>query len=440
MPRKSGIGKQPGDDFGRSKKIPEVDSYRQSNRWSFRVPKDPNDLTNLNDACGFNEINPADNLLEARGRQMGESVEYDPVQIQNYRSQFARYEKAIGLTIDRIYQNAKGRTVYAFCSKDSPTGFWEVTQAGGTFLNIPKPVLLVICPRPFQLQDLTGVITTDGDTFRWTQLQGRTTSIFPNTGGVEALNPTIFTFGAPGAYDPPIQLLIELEDNPQVFRIVQITTVPTSDQYGTGFTPLGNGVAPCYKVRTITPAPARAEGGALYTGGAIAFTWNLPTCDTNSVLQTVWESNLTGTYLPVAAYPVSANRLFVAQPNVRYSIRSDFDTGLRQYSTTSDRFLWSYSPGVLNTDKVILADTTQQGISFASTKSLTTQYQLSVITQQPTDTFPNAISFSRGKANFTQYPLSVITQQPTDTFPSAVSFSKGRASFIKYQLSGVIIG
>jgi hypothetical protein len=442
MGRKSGIGRSKGDDFGKFKKPEDFKDARQSNRFSFRVPKREPDLTRLDDRCGFEDIHTDTDLLHSQGRQSGDTPEYDPVQIQNYKSQAMRYESALGLTIDKTYKNAQGKTVWAFCSKSSPTGFWEVAIAGGTYVKIPNPILLIICPRPFQPSDLGGAVQSDGGVV-WTQLQGRITSVSPAS-GEGALNPFINIYGVPGAYDPPIQLLVSLEDDPLIFDILQITTTPTSDNYGIGFCSLGNGVDPCNTVQTVTPAPRSPDGGYVYDGSPLLVTWNLPTCNQDSLIAMVWQQNVSGEYQAIATYSPASQRLITIQANTYYTIRDDFSVlGLRQYSATSNYFYFNYNPNetnVLKKGQTVFADTTQNGIAIALGGSSYAKYELKVVSLQPTDTYSSGLAIALGGGNYVKYDLKSVSLQPTDTYFSGLAIALGGNSYTKYQLGGVIIG
>lgn len=440
--RKSGIGKLPGDDFGSIKKPQSINEVGQSNRFSFRVSKKPDDLTKLDDRCGFEPIHPNSNLLNPQGRQSGDISPYDPVQIENYKSQAMRYESALGLTIDRVYQNAQGRTVWGFCSKASPAGFWEVTQAGGTYVHIPNPILLIVCPRPFKLSELGGAAESDGVAV-WSQLQGRLTAISPSTGD-GALDPIIVIFGVPGVYDPPIQLLVALEDDPTIFDILQITTTPTSTDYGVGFCALNSDINPCNTVQSFAIAPRSAGGGYVYDGSALNVTWNLPTCNQDTLKAMVWLQNLTGQYEAIASYLPDSQRLIVVQPNTYYVVRSDYEIlGLRKYSAQSQYFFVPYNPGETNPllmKQVIFADSIQKGIAFAPGNGAYVAYQLTVISVQPSDSYESDLAIALGNAQYNRYDLKSVSIQPTDSYGSSLAIALGGSDYLKYQLSGVIIG
>lgn len=442
MGRKSGIGRSSGDKFGKPQEPDKISNIRQTGRFSFRVPKSKDDLTNLGDRCGFKDINPSSDLLHSGGRQPGDLPLYDPAQIENYASQNMRYESALNLTIDRTYKSDDGKTVWQFCSQNSPTGFWDVTTTGGTYVKIPNPLLLIVCPRPFQPSDLGGAVQSDG-TVTWSQLQGRLTNVSPSSGD-GALNPFINIYGTPGVYDPPIQLLVSLEDDPSIFDIFQITTTPTSTDYGIGFCSLGVGVDPCNTVQAIAVAPRSADGGYVYEGSAIIATWNLPTCNQSSLTAMVWLQNIAGNYQAIASFLPSSNRLITIQPNTYYMIRDDFNVlGLRTYSATSQYFYFLYNPGEtdpLKKGQTIFCDSTQNGIALAQGSSSYTRYDIKGIALQPVDAYSAGIAIAQGGNSYTRYDIKGIALQPVDAYSTGIAIAQGGTSYLKYNLGGVVIG
>lgn len=438
MARKSGVGKLPSNDDFKPKKIQKFDSNRQSNRVSFKVPKPKDDLRNLDDKCGFNEINDSQNLLEKRGRKTGEIYLPDPIEVTNYNSQALRYDRSLDLEIDRIYQDTNGRTVYAFCSKNSPTGFWEVTSVSGTFLDIPNPNLVIICPRPFTASELLGTITSDGTTFRWSQLQGRTTIISPTQGDVASgvLNPMFSTIGAPSTFDPPILLLLELLDNPLIFRIVQIVTTPTSDNFGKDLSMAIADIAPEFKVLSIVPSPSRISGASVYLGEQLNFTWNLPT-NNNLLINFSVLQNVSGSYDLLSDVNIS-DRQFVFSANSYYQIQANYADEYDAFQSRSDTFYWQFP---LEFAGRIFADETinSKALAIANNPGYT-DYQLQVLYYTLDDQLGSKSVAIANNPSYIEYQLQVLYYTLDEQIGSKGVAIANDPSYVNYQLGGIIIG
>lgn len=358
--RKSGVGRQSGDDFGKFKKQPKVDEYRQSNRWSFRAPGLKPDLTKLDDQCGFEDIHTDQNLLDKRGRQDGELVLYDPVQMENYPSQAARYEAAIGLDIHSIGKTEAGRTVYRFCSKSSPTGFWEVSISGATFVRIINPILNIICPRPFRLGDVGSLIETDDESLEWEQIQGRATIISPETGN-GSLDPTFAILpAARDPFEPPILIRVNLAGDPSISDTLAIRTTATSTVFGIGSNLMDWGLDPCRSVQRIFLLPATVARAIAYDGTSpLAVGWLEPTCGAADITAYTLQQNTTGQYVDVQSFAAADPKRFLLTPGVRYRIVTSRVNQTVANSIDSPRFEFNVAPG----SKLLLADEKQPRIS-----------------------------------------------------------------------------
>ncbi|HEY9598381.1 MAG TPA: hypothetical protein V6D33_11985 [Cyanophyceae cyanobacterium] len=361
MPRrKSGIGRQPGDDFGKIRKQPDVDTYRQSSRWSFRAPAPKPDLTKLDDACGFEDIHITQNLLDKRGRKDGEIVLYDPVQEQNYLSQAARYEAAVGLEIHSIGKNEAGRTIYRFCSKRSPTGFWEVTISGATFVRIINPILNIICPRPFKLRDVGSAIETDDESLVWEQLQGRLTIVSPESGN-GSLDPTFAILpAARDPLEPPILIRVSLSGDASIGDTLAIRTTATSTVFGIGSNLMDWGQDPCRSVQRVFLLPAVVSQAIAYDGtSSLLVGWLDPTCGAADITGYIWQQNTTGQYVDVQGFTAAEPKKFSLNPSTRYRIITSRVNQNISNSIDSPRFEFSVPIG----GKMILADEKQPRVS-----------------------------------------------------------------------------
>lgn len=321
MPRrKSGIGRQPGDDFGKFKKPQDINDIRQSNRFSFRVPKRKDDLTQLDDQCGFEETYTDTNLLSSRGRQTGELVLYDPIQQKNYLSQYQRYEAALDLEIHSIEKLANGKTAYRFCSKRSPEGYWEVQIGGATFVRLIKPILTIICPRPFKLGEVFSGIETDDDSLVWEQLQGRPTIVSPES-GAGSLDPTFVILPTVrDPLEPPILIRVSLGSDPSIGDTLAIATTATSTQFGISSGTLSWGQDPCRNVRSLFFLPSGNTQAIIYTNQLLYISWVNPTCDAEEIVGFTWQKNTTGQYVDVQSFNTTEQRRFAFEPRTRYRI------------------------------------------------------------------------------------------------------------------------
>ncbi|RUR77023.1 hypothetical protein PCC6912_39820 [Chlorogloeopsis fritschii PCC 6912] len=437
MARKSGLGRE--DDFSfkkdKIKQPPKLSQIRESTQASFYIkpdptlyPKDPCDIIHVSDDL------PNLDIIGKPGRQFGETVLYDPVQKVNYLSQSDRYDRSINTypvgTIER-----DGKTIYLFCSSQSPTGFWEVTVGGGgTFLEFSNPILTIICPRPFSLQEFTDVLT-DGTAANWTQLQGRLTIVSPSSGS-GSLNPDIFIIGSRTPTDPPILLLAELEGNPSAFDILVIRTT-VADMID-GLSGMENAIAPNTGPNftipcSFTPLPGAPNTAFCWVSGTIEITWNPPP-DSLWVTEYQLQQNINGTYQTIRVIPRIQERRVTVELGVYYRILAINNVLGAGYSVTeSCRFAFAPGQFTFASDRI-------NGLSGSDGRVSTTQYPLAVIRcETPIDEI-NGLSGSDGRVSTTQYPLAVIRcETPIDEI-DGLSGSDGKFLATVYNLVGGIVG
>lgn len=434
MPRrKSGIGRQPGDDFGKFKKPQDINEIRPSSRFSFRVPKKEPDLTQLDDQCGFEDIQPTADLLHSRGRQTGELVLYDPIQQKNYLSQYQRYEAALDLEIHSIVKLPSGKMAYRFCSKRSPVGYWEVQIGGATFVRLTRPILTIICPQPFKLADVRSGIETDDTSLVWEQLQGRNTIISP-VSGEGSLDPTFVILpAARDPLDPPILIRVSLSGDPNIGDTLAIRTTATSTQFGIGSEVLDWGQDPCRAVPSIFFLPAGRSQASVYTNQPIRVGWQTPTCGAAEIVGYTWQSNTTGQYLDVQSFAPSDPRTFVLQPNVRYrvlTVRSLFGI---ETQIDSQRFQFTPPPN----GQIILADE-RTNVSSTAIESYHVIKPYALITLNPKDQFRGIASTFIDSSHDTK-PYGVVQRSLQDKFLGVSSTGiEGRHAVT--QSGGIVIG
>lgn len=438
MPRrKSGVGRQSGDDFGKFKKQPKVDEYRQSHRWSFRAPGPEPDLTKLDDACGFEDIHTDQNLLDKRGRKDGELVLYDPVQEQNYFSQAARYDAAIGLEIHSIGKSEVGRTVYRFCSKRSPTGFWEVSISGATFVRIINPILNIICPRPFKLRDVSSAIETDDESLEWEQLQGRLTIINPDS-GAGSLDPTLAILpAARDPLEPPILIRVSLAGDPTIGDTLAIRTTATSTVFGIGSNLMDWEQDPCRSVQTVFLLPAAMSGAIAYNGTSqLLVGWLTPTCGAADVTGYVWQQNTTGQYVDAQAFTNSDPKRFLLNPSTRYRIITNRLNQNVMNSIDSPRFEFSAPIG----GKMILADEKLSSLSSGLMDASFNTNPYTLLRLENTDSFTSGISSGLMDASFNSNPYTLLKLDNADSYTSGISSGLIEASYAVTAGGGIVIG
>lgn len=223
-----------GDDFYENKKGKssfDINSYdalknfskkREDGNTSFYIKKQD---FNIKEPCGIQEIhsNIDLNIIKNRGRDFGTVVLYGLNQLYNYYADFQRFNSSLSIIPSGIIEK-DGVICYQFCSSESPLGYWEVCSSSdiSSYLYFDNPILYIICPRPFFLEDLTSLIS-DAEEVNWIQIQGRYTIISPNS-GEGSLNPEIFIIGARSPIDPPIILIAEAADNNLIFDSLIIHT------------------------------------------------------------------------------------------------------------------------------------------------------------------------------------------------------------------------
>jgi hypothetical protein len=434
MPKKSGLGRQDDFNFGASKpkKIKDVSELRQTDKVSFylksniKLPQDPCDSVHINDI-------PNLNIIGKPGRQTGSSVDYDPVQQKNYLSISARYDRSLWLSPSKIERRGN-KTVYLFCSSGSPTGFWEVVvEGGGTYIRFLPNVLTIICPRPFRLQELVQV-ETDGDSFIWTQLQGRDTIVFPSDGTEGSLNPIISVIGIRTAVDPPVLLNAELADNPEAFAILAIrTTIAEIIEGVAGAGEVAPNGEPELKIPCrLTPAPAIPGSASQWNDGDLEVTWGLPGTHLPWVSEYWLQENATGNYQTVRASTIP---LASVQKGRYYRVLTIFNplsSGF--FASESCRF---YFP--LFASPVIAADSIP-GLSGSAGDEIITQYPLAVFTCPISTNDIDGLSGSAGDEIITQYPLAVFTCPISTDSINGLSGSAATTEVKVYDLTGGIVG
>lgn len=179
--------------------------------------------------CEVHIDDPSDlSIIKNKGRESGTKVFYNLDNVYNYQSQSQRYDRAVsGGILPATIRNENGKTCYLFCSSTAEGGFYEVciNENDLTIKFLTNP-LVIVCPRPFQLNDLSFLETT-AEWVKFTVLQGRETIISPNDGSAGTLNPFISIIGNRTPKDPPILILAEAEGSSTIIDILAIDTTIT---------------------------------------------------------------------------------------------------------------------------------------------------------------------------------------------------------------------
>lgn len=433
---------------GKVGKIPKIGEKRESKRFSPR-------LTGVEPEFHECRLLQEDYQRSDNGtlRSPGAAELYTPETVGQYKSQWARYQRALTLNPASIIQQGK-KVLYKFESCDSITGFWEVeVSSGATYLNIKKRIWQILCPKIIDFD----VIDSDGETFTWTQTRGKRTAtldgIVLSKQDSQPFDTTIpkidiltlcLNNGCADNSPDPIVLNVQPEEQPELFDSVIIYTTPTSSLYDISYNnhAAAADVIPCrsvpynisYNLPPIPPLPA-VTGAYIYEAGNLPVSWNNPTCDTEFLVETVWQQNTTGQYLDVARFPVNNERKFVPQLNTHYRILSVFNTHGRISKNFSSTFYFTHG---IDKGKAIAADEIVQGISYSLIKSNTTYIPLARQSLDAIDNF-SGISTTKCAVSFNTLPLNALRLESIVDACKNISFASIKTTVQKFNLGGMII-
>lgn len=422
---------------GKIGKVPGIGQKRDSKRMSPRVPKDP-----FAEKTGINETRDSTLYDEDTGtgnpKQPGEVDLYSPETVSQYKSQWARYERALELVPSAIQPEGR-HLIYKFASDSSITGFWEVkVRPGATYLNITKPEWQIMCP-PEELY--LSCVESDGESFEWSQIKGSRSVLFePSTD----INPNIIilTFcNGNGCRDDsvePIVLKVQPDQQPELFDTITIYTTPTSTHWGNSFEVAiaAPDVDPQRRVTTSKPAAPPPQylqrGYAVNPAGTYMFTWDLPAADQSFLTGTVWQKNTTGQYLDVEQFSSLDNRLFIASLNTHYRVLSVYNVHGNVSAVDSNRFYFT------NGNRVVVADDSLDGLSYAGLKNSITKLPLGRKGLSVEDKL-DGISATGLKSSIIKLPLSRKLLQPPDDTYDGISYQALKSKVEKLNLGGMII-
>ena len=427
---------------GKIGKIPKISDKRETKRFSPRLTGSEPDFHDCRQTPNFDEERSPGN-----GREPGGAELYTPETVSQYKSQWARYQRALSLNPAAIVQEGKNQ-IYKFESCDSITGFWEVTVVtGASYLNIIKPIFQILCTQRVVLD----VIDSDADSFTWTQTRGirsaELNGVVLTKEQSEAFDfdPILyilsqcFSNGCQDNSPEPIVINVQPEGQPELFDSITIYTTPTSTYYNLSYGQvlIAPDATPCRQVplntSPIAPPPRYLQRGYSSPSGSYTFTWNLPSCDVEYLTETIWQVNTTGEYLNVQRFPKDAIRYFTAQLNTHYRVRSVFNVHNHISYTDSQRFYFTSG------NALVMGDDTYNNISFKKTQTKINVLPLGRIAPQYADTYSAGISTIKLGNRISTIPLGRKILDLSDSFNVAISFNSGKNRIQKFDLGGVII-
>lgn len=410
-------------------------SKEQSKRTSFIPPKSTEPHL---DACEFEEgrnENPnIDNIIT------GQTREFNPQEEYNFKSAYKRYLKALELRPSKI-KTEGSKTTYFYYSCNSNTGFWEVTVGeddSGTFINLLIRSFVIVCP-PANGFKLTGVIESDGTSFKWQQRAGNKTVLFDNDSIAEPtifIQSTCYTSGCDDGTGLPIILRVSLTSNPDIFQDLVVYNTLTSTHFGTS---VSKGVVSdraCQKV-SITPyisPPAYLQKAYCEDINNIFVTWNPPSCDSEFIVGYSLTVNTTGSYVVIDYAAVNEERIFELELNKHYKIISHFNIYGKLVNTPSNIFYFTST----DITHQVYGDDSYIGIGASGLSSNYSKIDLKVTVLEQIENY-QGLSSSKLTSNYSKVDLKVSVYEYLDTHPG-IGGGKLTNSYVKVNLGGVIIG
>jgi hypothetical protein len=433
MGRKKDFNQIP-DDFSKLKPGDQLSSYKAE-----KLIPIPGSLCSDPDVPDVIHL-AYDDTDSERGRIRGTNVLYSPNQIYNYKSQSERYDRSI-YNASSYQKETDNSTIYGFCSHQSPTGFWEVTVSKigkATYINFAPNFLTILCPRPFNVSELT-TLTSDTNTYKWTQISGsRTILITPDNvqDPIIDIQTTCYT----GACDPgsiePLVLRVET-DNPLVFTDLIIINRPIDNFDGLGYASWETGVT-CRKVNTINIVPVYTQKAYVWAGENLLITWNDPSCDA-SFLQDYRLQKLIGSYTDILSFTPIQNRIASIEANQRYRIAADFAF----YGSATDT---SYSePIFVDYDallplKTVFADDSARCLGYAliSDSSTAVEFGNQVRNASESDNLGLGYAFISDSSTTVEFGAQVRIVSESDNLSLGYAFIGD--SSVTVDLGGIIVG
>lgn len=423
MPKKLG-----GTDDFNPKKQNRINDFREGRRFSFRVP---GNVPQPDTECGKLDIPDYARNKQNVGRGSGDAVLYSGEQLENYKKQYPRFERAIDLIPDgKVTRD--GNQVYLYCSKQSPTGYWEVTAFTTVptyFIDAGDP-LTIICPVPYHITQ----VESNGEAFKWTQLEGGRLAVVDP---INVIDPELLILDNIRD-ERPIRFRVEIEGKPEINDELIIYTTPTETIDGVSADiirarPNGEDTRQIINVRTAAPLPVPITRAYVSSDGTSTFViWDLPTQYSNFITEMVWQVNTTGEYLTIATYARHQPRILQINLKTHYRVISKFNQFGYLSELESDRI---YLQEAL---KQAVADEVFNGVSTSFTDFNKTVLPLDVKRLTSID-LTDGFSTSKTDSSITVLPLNVERLSASDLI-QGMSTTFINATKTVLNIGGVIIG
>lgn len=392
------------------------------------------------DAC--NVILPGKtnlDIIRNKGRTGGQLVVYSAENTYNYLSQSQRWDRSIN-QIPAYVNDYPDRIVYGFCSHGSPVGFWEVTISKGniaTYIEINPTVLVILCPRPFYVEEFV-TIDTDSTVFKYTQIAGnRTVLIDPDNirNPLITIQSSCFSDGCDSDSISPLIIRVET-DNPLVFDDLVILNRPIENFDGQGYVGVVETDVGDRKVKRFYRVPDDVQRAYVWQGTALLFTWSKPVLDANYV--TLYRVQiLTPPYTDDQSFLPTDNRKALLEPNQRYRVATDFEILGSSITSYSEPVFFDYPIPFV---KIIFADDSDNVPGYSFISSDYTKVNLAVKVVNESDLNELSIGFAFIENAYSIVNLAVKVIDESDLNDLSIGYVFNSNAYQKVDLGGVVIG
>jgi hypothetical protein len=259
------------------------------------------------------------------------------------------------------------------------------------------------------------------------------------------IDPELIIFDSP-AQPEPIRFEVAIANKPQIKDVLEIYTQPIDfvDSLGYGSVGLVDGIScrsvPCtllFDRFKIAPSPETSDIGHGYVfspSSPLPLSWNLPTCDLNYLVATIWQQNTTGQYLDVQSFSPGDLRAFYAAANTHYRLATVYRVGDRISSSYSCRFY--LDPANLNVGQGAKAIDVQANTSYGScAKVAKFNFELKIVSGSDSIIAPSY----GAKVDFNRLKLDTKSLASIDIYYNSLSWRSSH-KITKLDLGGVIIG
>jgi hypothetical protein len=410
--------------------VPKLSQYRPNRQFSFRASSDKGGRKDL-DPCLDLSLEQVQDFISKKGRNWFEIVTYAADQVKNFPSQYSRYQRGASMRPDRVIER-NGKPVYLFCQSGS-TDFWEVTQAGITYLKLTRSLFTIICPVPWTLSSLGQLLDTDGSDgdVVWRQLQGRETSITPDN----AIDPVFYTYGLRDALDPPILIVVEAVDDADLFDFLAIDPIARSLHYNSAYAPGGEfDIDPTKRIEQFYLVPSPEESAYLWTGQSLRAAY-LPPVETENFIDGLINDVPNA---PHISFEVTQNTWYVPKSLYAWIGANDRATVTGLAYSVAYPPLWDFPVG---RSSWLFADNAQSvGAAISSTDFQFTFYPPSILTSQYVENCNNASARANMEFEFFEFGVGVKNFTFLESYIAPSAIANMVFEFTVYASEGVIIG